>query len=911
MIKTLRLLKIIMLLTSCSTTAFASHAFKFNELQSEIKVQRAKSGVPHIYAHSEHDAYYMMGYLEAKDRFFQMDCARRYYQGRLGEIVGEKALVSDRAIRQIGFPYYTSQSVKTLSKRSYDLLYAFSRGINEYLNNHPLPMQYKQLHLTKKMIPNWTIVDSLAITRGITSNVILALAPGFYKKQVVNFQDLLRTESYLKYIAAGKKHRFNGKSLWYNDIYRAAPNEPAVTVPNFFDKTNKNKHYSKKNVIPENLINQTVSVATKPVLENGSNLFIVAGKYTKSGYPIMANDSHLPLFSPPLWYLINITVDDPKTPIDAHLSVLMPGGFVYKSGFNQHIAWGSTTSHVDVSDLFTEKLALNKKGTPTKILYQGKYDPLKIIKQNYYYNAFNGRRLKKAKHHPLIDDTYLIPFLNQGPLYSIAGQQGYGVLSTVLINIDARDINGYLAIPRARTLADFKKAIQQLDISYYNFGYIDVKGNIAFIQSGEFPIRQDLSTSHLTDVPPFFVRNGQLGESNRWIPLKRNLKSQSLPYKIIPFDSNPHIINPEQGVIVNANNDTVGATLDNHPLGHKLSSVPGIYYLGYKAVPGERAALITKLLQEKIRNHQKITIGDMKSIQLNNQSLLAKQFVPYILAAYKKATTKKASAALKELGKDKKLKQAIGYLQRWNDSTPTGIKSGHNSSNENSINYSIAATLYYVWQGRFIKNTIEKTLLSNGLPAVNYDIGTGAILHLLRTFGKTHGVGASRLNFFNVKNIKNPSEAKDFLILKSMQEALKLLKSDAFSQAFDLSSNLHDYRWGKLHRIVFKNVIGNNIPTLGGYKNLTPKLPGLSRDGGIQTINSANFNGAAEKTSDFIFPAGASLRQIVSMQNNKIHALYCLAGGESENPNSPYFASMLQNWLSGKYFKILLNPNIS
>lgn len=85
------------------------------------------------------------------------------------------------------------------------------------------------------------------------------------------------------------------------------------------------------------------------------------------------------------------------------------------------------------------------------------------------------------------------------------------------------------------------------------------------------------------------------------------------------------------------------------------------------------------------------------------------------------------------------------------------------------------------------------------------------------------------------------------------------------------------------------------MPPLGGFKNLTPYLPRISRDAGIQTINDAAFNGEAANPSDFIFASGASLRHIITTQSNKVVDSYCLAGGESKDPTSPYFANMSSN----------------
>lgn len=885
-----------------TNTGLAATRFHFQGMQAEVQVSRDKNGIPYIYAHNDHDAYYMMGYIEASDRFFQMDCARRYYQGTSAELFGKSALGTDRQIRQSGLPYYALESAKALPPEIRELLQAFSDGVNQYLKNNALPTAYKTLHLTKKNIPDWKVEDSLVIARGINANVSsLTLVAGPSTSPVLTLDDVARTESFLRYVQAGKQHGFNGTALWFQDIYRAVPNGVAVTIPNFFKKQ-----------IPLNNKNDVISASLQKISDvpsvrqpnqsndDGSNIFAIDGKHTVSGYPILANDSHYSLRSPPLWYLINVSVDDPKKPMDAHLSVLVPGSFIYKSGNNNKIAWGSTTSRVDVTDVFLEHLRLNKNGIPTQVLSKKNFYPLKEIKQTYYYNTFTTDVMAIADRHPLQDDIFLIPYLNEGPLLNISGDVGYGVQSTIFGKINSRDLQGYFSLPRSKNLNDFKKGIQLLDTSYYNFGYIDNQGNIAFFESGAIPLRKDLENQKITGNAPFFVRDSTIVDQNAWIFLEKIPDSQSLPYKIMPFDEMPHIINPAQGFFVNSNNDPVGLTLNNNALDNNYRSNGGIYFIAFKFATGERAEQMTNLINSKLLHKHKISLDDVKEIQTNNQSFLAKRLVPYILGAFADAQSAEAPAQLKIYTQNSAIIEAIDRLRQWDYTTPTGIKEGYNSG-KNAMGNSIATTLYYVWQGRFLKNTIEKTLLENGLPSESYQIDTTAILNLLDTFKKNHGIGASGLNFFKVSHISNADFARDYIILKSLQEALDLLKSPSFSSAFQLSPKQDDYYWGKLHRVIFTNPINNNIPVLGGFNNLTSQLPGISRDGGIETINPGNFNGLARSPEDFLFTSGASLRRIIEMQPNQVISYFSLPGGENEEASSPYFSNLLNDWLTGQY----------
>ncbi|MBA2649635.1 MAG: penicillin acylase family protein [Legionella sp.] len=389
-------------------------------------IRRDAAGIPTISAKTEKDAYFMLGYQEAADRFFQMDVARHYYEGKLAELLGEKSLVSDRAIRQIGLPYYASHSLPALSTHSRLLLQSFTDGVNAFLKENSIPKAYSTLHLSKKSISKWTIEDSLCITRGVNANVdSLAMVPVINSPQVLSFDTITQTNIFLTYVQEGKKQGFDGEKLWFDDIYRSAPNTSAITVDTFFDKKDfikQNKKSSHKN---SSAIDNKKLFILNPV-DTGSNIFVVDGKHTTTGFPMMANDSHYPLYSPPLWYLFNIQVTDSKNPINAHLSVLMPGSFIYKSGYNQQIVWGSTTSRVNISDVYLEHLKLDKNGMPIATYFKGKSIPLKQIKQIYLYNSFAGDSLAQAQRDPVKDDTFLITYRNNGPLISIKEQKGYG-----------------------------------------------------------------------------------------------------------------------------------------------------------------------------------------------------------------------------------------------------------------------------------------------------------------------------------------------------------------------------------------------------------------------------------------------------------------------------------------------------
>src|SRR6185369_7509227 len=165
---------------------------------------------------------------------------------------------------------------------------------------------------------------------------------------------------------------------------------------------------------------------------------------------------------------------------------------------------------------------------------------------------------------------------------------------------------------------------------------------------------------------------------------------------------------------------------------------------------------------------------------------------------------------------------------------------------ESEVRASVAATIYAVWRGRVMANTIDATLARVGLADLLPDdidsVSMASLRHLLDTFPTAHGVGASGLNFFEVPDaVQTPEEARDVILLRSLAEALDALAGDEYASAFDHSTDQLDYRWGRLHRIVFRHPLGApfDVPSAGGFRDLAPDLPGVARAGGYGTVDAA------------------------------------------------------------------------
>ena len=391
---------------------------------------------------------------------------------------------------------------------------------------------------------------------------------------------------------------------------------------------------------------------------------------------------------------------------------------------------------------------------------------------------------------------------------------------------------------------------------------------------------------------------------------------QALPYEILPFDEMPKLINPVNGYFINANNDPTGNTRDNNAF-NELRPGGGIFYLNPGYAIGTRAGRITQGFEERLASGP-LSREDMEEIQADVILLDAQVFTPLILEAFENAQSSAAHPLLAGLAADPRVAEAVGRLAAWDYSTPTGVPEGYDANDEDGnrsapsvaeIEHSIAATIYSVWRGRMIGNTIDQVLDAIGLPRPPSSLSMTALRNLFDKYDTQFGVGASGLNFFNVPGVSDPLARRDLLILKSVQDALDLLAGPQFADAFGGSTEQSDYRWGRLHRIVLDHPLGppfDTPPAGGAFPPSFPDLPGLAVDGGFGVVDASSHSARADSSNDFMFGSGPSRRYIgeSSRAPRGIDGQTILPGGESGVLGNPLYANILGRWLTNDYYEI-------
>lgn len=913
LLRFLRLLFVIVMPLAASATAAPASAgptgsVRLPGLHAAASVVRDADGIAHLRATDEHDLFFLQGWVHAADRLFQMDLTRRQASGTLAELLGRDALPGDVEMRTIGLRRAAERSLPVQSGEGRAALEAYAAGVNAWLAGNPLPPEYAALGLSKA--EPWSPVDSLVIGKAIAFSLSFDL-------------DIELTLVAQAYQAVGAVAGFDGAALFREDLFRSQPFSSAATVP---DAT----------AAPATVAAATTSVGGTttgaagtttgtvgagahpglpvPALELardyqsrvertpflaaaadrtftlGSNEWAIAGRHTATGQPILANDPHLALATPSTFYPVALRAGA----LDVQGEGFAGTPYVIL-GQNRRIAWGATTNPMDVTDTYIEQVRpdpTSPSGLST--VYKGQLEHVVAVPETFRVNTRTPGQADAVVTVPpgngVPPATLIVPRRNNGPIVSLDTATGTALSVQYAGYSPTRELDTFRLFNHARDLDDFREALTYFDFGSQNWAYVDVDGHIAYFASGEMPLREDLEAGTVRGLPPYFLRDGTGG--NEWLPATAHQPGQALPYQILPPTEMPHLVDPPAGFFVNANNDPAGTTLDNDPLNQRRPT-GGIYYLnpGYDGFRGGR---ITQMVRGAIERGEKLTVSNVKDQQADVTLLDAQFFTPYLLSALDRARASD-TPALAALASDARVTEAVARLAAWDHTTPTGIEEGYDASDvdgqrsppdPDEIADSVAATIYSVWRGQYVRNVIDAHLAPYRLPQPGSDEAMKALQALLLRFDQRHGVGVSGIDFFAVPGVADPADRRDVLLLDSLSDALDLLAGPQFAAAFGGSTRQDDYRWGKLHRVRFGTVVAT--------------------DGGFNTVDASSHGARADAANEFMFGGGPVRRFVAWPEPGGIRAESALPGGTSATAGSPYQFNLLPRWLTNDTYPVRL-----
>ena len=569
-------------------------------LDAPVDIFRDEMGIVNIYASTEHDLFFAQGYVHAQERFWQMDYIRHAGEGRASEMFGSRGVESDTFLKTLGWQKTSIEEYAALSQESKDRLVAYADGVNAHISgksNEELSLEYAVLGLILNpdyVVEPWQPIHTLGWAKALAWDL------------KSNFSDEIQRAVLLKTLSPEQVAELfpaypADHPTIVNNIGEGSPAKGADT-PTAFD-------------IPEETLAALEYNAS--LLDNvfgsfndgiGSNSWVVSGDLTTTGKPLLANDPHLAIRIPSIWFQIGLHCKpkNKQCPYDVTgFSLAGAPGVVL--GHNDRIAWGFTYAYEDVMDLFIEKVNPENPNqyevdgqwvdfeSHTEIINVGGGDPVEIT-------------VRSTRHGPVISDSYA-PLSDVGepddeefePFRDRAGvdlPENYVIaLSWTASPIGnpftkGNPLEAIWGFNKAQNWDEFRASASIFHTPGHNITYADVDGNIGYQTTGDIPIRKNGDGS--IPVPGWSSEYDWVG--------------------MIPFEEMPYTLNPAEGYIASVNNQIVGT---DYP-----------YFISKDWDYGFRANRIVDLIES---NTGKFDIPYFQMMHADSYDASAEVFVPLLL----------------------------------------------------------------------------------------------------------------------------------------------------------------------------------------------------------------------------------------------------------------------------------------
>nr|WP_189523578.1 penicillin acylase family protein [Nostoc sp. PA-18-2419] len=815
-------------------------------LKAEVTVERDKWGVPHIYAANSHDLFMAQGYTHAQDRFWQMDFWRHIGSGRLSEIFGESQIDTDKYLRTMGWARVAQQEIQLINAEMRAYLEAYADGVNAYLAKHQgstLSLEYAVLKfLNPRYQPEpWQILHSLTWGKVMAYDLSR------------NFQNEIERAILLKTLTPAQ----------VEELFPPYPPDLPVILPDFENKEDKKSSFPtlpRLSVAASSSLFSALESITQPMmaLEKligstgigiGSNNWVISGKRTATGKPILANDPHLSVQIPSIWYEVGLhcTVKSAECPYNvAGFSFAGMIGVVI--GHSDRIAWGVTNVQSDVMDLYIEKI--NPKN-PNQYEVNGKWVDMQLVSQTIQVAGTQPivQTVRYTRHGPILSDVS--PNLQQfqpshTKLHSeiaFKNKEYTQVTSPSSASFSSLNVTRYqplelppnyavalrwtalqpsklgYAIPqmnRAQNWQEFRTAASNYDVPAQNLVYADVDGNIGYQMPGKFPIRAKGDGRY--PVPGWT-------DEYEW-------------QGYIDFEELPKSFNPTAGFIVTANN----SVMREYP-----------YLITADWVYGYRAKRIVEMISQQT---QPISLKDVQHIQGDNRNLNAQTLVPLLQSIA--VDTPRLQAAQK-------------LLRDWNLQLEMT---------------SPAAALFEVFWKHLLADTFDDQLPQRYFPDGG-DRWYAVVANLVKQ------PDSSWWDNHNTPKAENRDQILRESFTKAVDELERIQGKDP-----------KNWNWGKLHTVTFRNA------TLG--KSGVAPIEALFNRGAFATAGNGETVNANrwEANKSFEVTDIPSLRMIVDLENLD-NSLSIHTPGQSGHAFHKHYKDMVEPWRQIEYHRMWQLKNVT
>ncbi len=812
-------------------------------LKESVEVIRDSYGIPNIYAKNLEDLFFAQGYVQAQDRWWQMEFFRKTCGGRIGELTGRKAALvkADIYLRSLGLYRVAEQEFAGCTSDQRAILEAFAKGVNAYISGRSprkLSLNYSILGLTgvKFKVDPWTPLDTLAFTKlmawdlGLSRDLEIVrsklyerlgaemaeqwLVPAWpigKKPTILSDEDV--RETFVKITNTGK-HDENNKISSQGRIENIASIDGTAFFP-------------EPTAIPSKVEDPAadLSLLRGQTEGTGSNSWVTAGGLTKGGRPILANDPHLGIQQPSIWYQIALHCPDDESgrPFDVvGFSFASSPGVVV--GHNNDIAWGTTNVYPDVNDQY--RIRVNP-ANPLQYEWNGGWRDMTVRDETILFG--DGKpslsiRVRQTHLGPIINDYTYDPKSE-----TISGYNNKDPLALRWTALEpGRIAQAVIGLNKARNWQDFGDALQHWDSPSQSLVYADRQGNIGYRMSGRIPIR---------------VKN-HTGQSPTpgW--------TDEFEWKgYVPYEWMPRLYNPDRRYIVAANQEVAPpgyfAMLDEK-LGPNVNTHFGSRF--NKWVYGYRSERIAELIK-RLAPH---TVATCQTMQGDNKSIPAEEILPSL-------------AGLKF--DDPVLSEARDWLLQWDricgeDSAP--------------------AALFNMFVMRLMKNVFQ-TRLEGIAKSDGADKELWAVTLLLQKPDDP---------WWDNPVTQGKREKRDEALIRSFQEGYAATVSA-------LGKDRSRWKWGSLHQATFvSNPLG--MSGIGPIESLVNRGP-VPVGGSTECVNNTMWYGGSDHFGARLIP---SMRMIVDLGDFD-QSVTVNSTGNSGHPASPDYDNQILSWAGVRYHPML------
>ncbi|HEU4560675.1 MAG TPA: penicillin acylase family protein [Longimicrobium sp.] len=540
-------------------------------LHGEVEVWRDSLGVPHVWAQDDEDLFRAVGYVHAQDRLWQMELFRRVADGRMAEVMGAPLVETDRFLRTVGMGRAAAEAERALDAESRRMLQAYADGVNAWIRNHPGPLPPEFLALRFEPQP-WTVRNTVAIGKIMAWdladwNIGLDLQRAIDAVGPELARDLYPSSPEWGTTILGDDAQWEGKGS-------AAPVAPGVRPPPA--RADSTTQARSAGVALPRIPALAMELLDGVSYTRASNSWVIGGSRTRSGKPILANDTHLALRAPSLWYLGAI---HGKTIHAA--GMMIPGAPAVAIGHTRRVAWGYTNAMIDDVDFFVEEV---NPADSTQYRTPEGWARFEVRAETIQVKGAAPviHRVRTTRHGPVLSDVE-------------ERTAGKVVAMRWTAQEPSTEMTALLGMNRAESAEEFTRALRGFNNPHQNVVFADADGNIGYWMGGRVPVRRG--------GDGLLPARGWTGEGD-WTGW-------------LSFDQHPHVLNPAAGFVVTANNRQLPAS-SGYP--HLLSSNWAEPY---------RAQRITQMVQ----GARGLTAADVARQQMDVRDELAVRYKRFAVRA--------------------------------------------------------------------------------------------------------------------------------------------------------------------------------------------------------------------------------------------------------------------------------------